>query len=218
MALSDVWRDISSYIKVYTANNFEEIPTSPGIYAWYYPIKLPSMDIDDLGEELSSVLNYDSTLKGNKTKTGDIDFNWKKIEVKLTEKNINKFPPGILKKWNELSKNSKLVDDLEKIMLVGSILMPPLYIGKTNNLNLRCHQHRSSSFSDENNFHNRFEKFAKGKTHNNKKNLLTNNIEDLIFVCIKTDKLEINGNLDTNSEELLEEIFKLFARPPYGEK
>lgn len=217
MALSDVWRDISSYIKVYTYNNFEEVPASPGIYAWYYPIQLPSMDINDLGEELSSVLNYDSSLKGDKTKTGNIDFNWKKIEINLAEKHNNKFPPGILNKWDELSKNSKLVDDLEKIMLVGSILMPPLYIGKTNNLNLRCHQHRTSSTSEENNFHNRFEKFAKEEALYKKK-LLTHNIEDLIFVCIKTDKLEISGNLDTNSEELLEEIFKLYARPPYGEK
>jgi hypothetical protein len=217
MALSDVWRDISSYIQVYTSNNFEEVPASPGIYAWYYPIKLPSMDINELGEELSSVLNYDSTLKGGKSKTGKIDFNWKKIEINLAEKHSNKFPPGILNKWNELSKNTKLVDDLEKIMLVGSILMPPLYIGKTNNLNLRCHRHRTSSSSEENNFHNRFEQFAKGEALN-KKNLLTHNIEDLIFVCIKTDKLEISGNLDTNSEELLEEIFKLYARPPYGEK
>ena len=85
MPLSDVWLDISSYIKVYTSINFDEVPSSPGVYAWYYPIKLPSKNIEDLGVELSSILNYDSELKSEKIKKGNIKFNWTDIEVRISE-------------------------------------------------------------------------------------------------------------------------------------
>jgi len=216
VALSDVWRDISSYIKVFTATNFDDVPSSPGIYAWYYPIKLPSNNIEDLGLELSSVLNYDSKLQKDKDNLGNINFNWKKIEVNLKEKHNEKFPPKIKQQWESFKNNEKLINDLEKMMLVGSILMPPLYIGKTNNLNIRCRQHRSNADIDENNFHSRFENFTKNKVLENQEKLLTQNVEDLIFVCIKTDSLENAEEHNTNSEELLEEIFKLFARPPYS--
>ena len=217
MALSDVWRDISSYIKIYTGTNFDDVPISPGIYAWYYPIKMPtSMKIDDLAEELSSILNYDSELKREQEKSGEIEFNWKKVEVNLIEKNVKKFPKKTYDHWSKLKNNTKFVNDLEKMMLVGSILMPPLYIGKTNNLNIRCRQHRTNNDVNENNFHNRFEQFAKNKKLNNQEKFLTQRVEDLIFVCITTDSLESGENTSTEAEELLEEIFKLFAKPPYG--
>ena len=218
MALSDVWNDISSYIRVYTARNFDEVPSSPGIYAWYYPIKLPSSNIEDLSIELSSVLNYDSKLKTNKDNNGNIEFNWKNIEVNLKEKHNDTFPPKIKEHWEVFKKDEKSIKNLERMMLVGSILMPPLYIGKTNNLNIRCRQHRSNLNIDENNFHSRFENFTKNKVLENNEHLLTQNVEDLIFVCIKTDTLENTHQDNTKSEELLEEIFKLFARPPYSEK
>ena len=72
--------------------------------------------------------------------------------------------------------------------------------------------------TDENNFHNRFEEFTKNKILKNGKKFLHQNIEDLIFVCIKTDTFENLGKSDTNFEEILEEIFKLLANPPFGKK
>ena len=218
MPLSDVWLDISSYIKVYTSVNFDEVPSSPGVYAWYYPIKLPSKNIEDLGFELSSILNYDSKLKSEKNSKANIEFNWKDIEVRVSEDHKYKFPPGVKKHWEKLIIDEKSLYSLEQVMLLASILMPPLYIGKTNNLNVRCRQHRISINTDENNFHNRFEEFTKNKILKNGKKFLHQNIEDLIFVCIKTDTFENLGKSDTNFEEILEEIFKLLANPPFGKK
>ena len=218
MPLSDVWLDISSYIKVYTSVNFDEVPSSPGVYAWYYPIKLPSKNIEDLGFELSSILNYDSKLKSEKNSKANIEFNWKDIEVRVSEDHKYKFPPGVKKHWEKLIIDEKSLYSLEQVMLLASILMPPLYIGKTNNLNVRCRQHRISANTDENNFHNRFEEFTKNKKLNNEKKFLSNEIEDLIFVCIKTDTFENIEKNDTKFEEILEEIFKLLAKPPFREK
>jgi len=218
VALSDVWGDISSYIQVYTARNFDDVPSSPGIYAWYYPIKLPSSNIEDLSLELSSVLNYDSKLKSDKDRMGNIEFNWKNIEVNLKEKHNDSFPPRIKEHWEEFKNDEQSIKELERMMLVGSILMPPLYIGKTNNLNIRCRQHRSNTNFDENNFHTRFENYMKNKVLENQEQHLTQYVEDLIFVCIKTDAFENTEKDNTKSEEILEEIFKIFARPPYSER
>jgi hypothetical protein len=58
--LSDVWRDISKYIKIYNSKDFENVPESPGVYAWFYPLTIATDNIEDLGIELSAILNYDS--------------------------------------------------------------------------------------------------------------------------------------------------------------
>jgi len=212
MPLSDVWTDITQYIDVYTSRTFENVPTCPGVYAWFYPIMLPSMDIEDLGIELTSILNYDSTLEGEQKNEAEIQFNWKHLKVGISEEPNNDFNPKVGRYWENISNDTNL-ENLKKIMLVSSILMPPLYIGKTGNLHRRCGEHRNSS-----SFHNRFEKFTKEKILVNKKQFLHQKVEDLIFVCIKTDMLESHDdNMDeTDYEEFLEEIFKLMAKPPYG--
>jgi hypothetical protein len=216
MANSDVWKDISSYIKVFTSVNFDEVPDSPGIYAWFYPINPPTDDIGDLEVELTSILNYDSKLEGEKKNKGKVQFNWKDLEVEVSEKSKKEFPSLAKDEWDKLTKDPDAFRNLQKIMLVASILMPPLYIGKTNDLRVRCRQHRNSSKQEENNFHNRFENFTKNKKLNNGKGFLTTKVEDLIFVCIKTDTIGNLGDDESSTEVLLEEIFKLIATPPYG--
>jgi len=216
MANSDVWRDINSYIKVYTSVNFSEVPSSPGIYAWFYPITPPTKNIEDLEVELSSILNYDSKLEGEKKNKGNIEFNWKNLEVTVSEESKKTIKTTTKNQWNILKEDKESFRNLEKIMLVASILMPPLYIGKTNNLNVRCRQHRTSSINDENNFHNRFESFTTKKILKNNKSFIHQKVEDLIFVCIKTDNIGVLSDDEIDSEQLLEEILKLLASPPYG--
>lgn len=216
MANSDVWKNISSYIQVYTSVTFDKIPQVPGVYAWFYPITPPSKEINDLEIELSSILNYDSKLKGEKNSKGDVEFNWKKIEVSLSEKPNKEFTSNAKNQWDQFKNDKNIFRDLQKIMLVASILMPPLYIGKTQNLRERCRQHRRSNDNDSNNFNNRFEEFTKNKKLKNGKEFLYKKVEELIFVCIRTDSLGGIENSETNSEELLEEIFKLLANPPFG--
>ena len=50
------------------------------------------------------------------------------------------------------------------------------------------------------------------------KKITHNKIEDLIFVCIDTkNMIQSNGFEDSfDFEKLLEEIFKIIARPPYS--
>jgi hypothetical protein len=219
MPMDDVWRDISKYINIYTSRNFDDVPSGSGVYAWFYPIELPSMDIGDLAVELSSILNYDSKLKDEPSSHTKIPFNWKDTEVSVTEVPHSNIPSHAHSKWDKISKDKESLLHLRKIMLVSSILMPPLYIGKTNNLLRRCNEHRGSSV-DKNGFHNRFEEYTKNKKLVNGKGFNSKTVEDLIFVCIKTDFNEKHKDLEEDGrfEDLLEEILKIIAKPPYGEK
>jgi hypothetical protein len=219
MPMDDVWRDISKYINIYTKRNFDDVPSKPGVYAWFYPIELPSMNIGDLAVELSSILNYDSKLKDEPISRSKIPFNWKDIEVSIAEVPHSSIPKHTYDKWDKISKDRESLLHLRKIMLVSSILMPPLYVGKTNNLLRRCNEHRNSG-KDENGFHNRFEKYTKNKKLVNGREFNSKTIEDLIFVCIKTDFNESHTILEEDGkfEDLLEEILKIIAKPPYGEK
>ena len=211
--LSDVWRDISKYISIYTSTNFDEIPPCPGIYAWFYPLKVSSKNIEKLGIELSSILNYDSKLEGEQRNKAKINYNWKDIEVIASEEYKHSLPPKAIKQWDNVVQDGDLFYKLRQLMLVSSILMPPLYIGKTNDLQRRCRDHRMGSNQEIGTFQSRFEKFTREKKLINDVEFSTKSVDDLIFVCIRTDMLESEN---TDFEELLEEIFKIYSRPPYG--
>ncbi len=220
MPIDDVWRDISKYINIYTSKNFDDVPSKPGVYAWFYPIELPSMNIGDLAVELSSILNYDSKLKDEPCNKEVIPFNWKDTEVRIKEIPHSSFSQETHEKWDKISNDKESLLHFRKIMLVSSILMPPLYVGKTNNLLRRCNEHRNSG-EDKNGFHNRFEEYTKNKKLVNGREFNSKTVEDLIFVCIKTDLNESHEILEKDENffsELLEEILKVIAKPPYGEK
>jgi len=221
MAINDVWRDISQYINIYTSRNFDEVPSSPGVYAWFYPIELPSTNINDLSLELASILDYDSKIKGNISGEADIEFNWKKTKIQVSEESNVNLKKSSEEKWNDVISDEESCLNFRKTLLASSILMPPLYIGKTNNLLRRCIEHRKGSGTKskhKNEFHSRFEQYTQNKVLENGKKFNSQKVEDLIFVCIRTDTNESNQDNENNTEELLENILQLIAKPPYSRK
>ena len=217
MSLDDVWRDVSKYISVYTSRNFDAVPSAPGVYAWFYPIELPSRDVKDLAIELSSILNYDSKIQDTFSSEAYVDFNWKRTKVSVSEESNASLSSTSKQEWDRIVSNGEDLQDFRKILLASSILMPPLYIGKTNNLLRRCIEHRKGT-DNKNEFHSRFESFTQNKELENGKNFLSQNVDDLIFVCIRTDLINNRTNYESNVEELLENILQLIAKPPYSRK
>jgi hypothetical protein len=84
----------------------------------------------------------------------------------------------------------------------------------------RCIEHRkgSGSSEDKNEFHTRFEEYTKTKILENGKNFYTNEVEDLIFVCIRASASSLDDNKENGIEELLENILQVIAKPPYSRK
>ena len=78
----------------------------------------------------------------------------------------------------------------------------PLYVGKAQNLRVRCNAHLNKS-----GFKKRFESYAR------EEKFPFTETKNLLLVTIKT---EIVAERDAEIKDLVEEILKLVGRPPYG--
>jgi len=217
VSINDVWRDLDKNIHVFQKTNFDDIPDTSGVYAWFYPIKVKSLELDKLFDEINKVYFYDSLKAGPPHDTVSIDFSWRKIEIDVCEKTnqtSSNLPQDIYTSWETISKNDEKFTILRKILMASSILMPPLYVGKAKRLDERCRQHRKSR-GEKGTFKTRFEEYAKNM------NLSVQSVDELIFVCVYTSDIGDEDNLNDsydNPRSLVEEILKRAARPPYGLK
>jgi len=202
----DVWRDFSKYISVYTKKNFDDVPDAPGVYAWFYPILLPDENRESVTKDVTTAFNYDSKVKDTPQDEKEFEFAWEKTKVRISNHPNYEHSDTLESKWNDLIGNDESALHLEKILLVSSILMPPLYIGKSDNLNTRCSQH----INTKSRFRDRFE------SHTCKNELNTKTVNDLIFVCIKTNEFGEEDDDDEQLQRSIEEILNIIGKPPYG--
>ena len=206
--LNDVWRDVNKEIGFYTTETFDEVPSSPGVYAWFYPLRITSENLNDFIEEVQLVLNYDCRKQGKPWRESTIDIGWddlfQRIEFKVKKDIINSELTSI---WSDTFQNKAEFDELRKVVMRASIFLPPLYVGKTINLKTRCFQHINGR-SDDNNFHTRFEKYATLNNTNARR------VSDLLFVSIQTKE---ESSQSTRTEELVELILKHLSKPKYSE-
>lgn len=206
--LNDVWRNVNKEIGFYTNETFEAVPSSPGVYAWFYPLRITSENLNDFIEEVQLVLNYDCRKQGKLWRETTIDIGWdelfQRIEFKV-KKDI--FNSELTKIWSDTYQNRAEFDELRKVIMRASIFLPPLYVGKTKNLKTRCFQHINGR-NDDNNFHTRFEKYAIKNNTNNRR------VSDLLFVSIQTKDESAQS---TRTEELVELILKHLSKPKYSE-
>lgn len=178
MNYNDIWRTAKDNLGFFTYANRDQIPASPGIYAWFLPLKLKSKLPEELIEEANLLMYYDSLCSSKPVKESEVGFCWDTIGIKIEKKPPTKSSYTCRKKWDKLSDKLEALDKIRKALMLSSIFASPLYVGRTNALDKRYMQHVSGS--DCNDFHSRFIKF----TQENNANI---RIEDLLFVCIKTD-------------------------------
>lgn len=222
MAIVDVFRNISDRIHVFQKTSWSNVPDRAGVYAWFYPIKVTSNSLDDFLAELRAVRNYDARHQGQPQAHAYLPFAWTNLSVTACiEPRASNFPDTARVEWDQIVNDDDAFIEFRKTLLVSSLLMPPLYVGKTRSLMRRCAQHRGVgkhvdlNASNMNDFRSRFERFA--SDHDDIK---TNRVEDLIMACVFTTQDEkIDAGSDQNEKHgLLEEILKTAARPAYGLK
>jgi len=213
MRINDVWRNIGKEIGVFVKGQFDFVPMSPGVYAWFYPLRVTSLNLEQLLGELSDVFNYDAELEATPKHSSIVPFTWNVIKLEVEQSKKDLIINDQLKKiWQDVISSPELFLELRKALMRASILMPPLYVGKTNCLHSRCSQHLNDT--RDGTFHSRFERYASTRGFSSSK------ISDLIFACITTDSTgednETEINAHTDLEILLEAIMKFVSAPSYG--
>jgi hypothetical protein len=206
---ADIWKSLGNQVGFYTSVTSEKIPHEPGMYAWFYPLGLDeSTNLLDYIKKVQTLLSYDSKIKGKPKIDHTLDFCWQiinhSIEIELKS-------PTEFRDYDETYNRIKTDKDKFKAFqiafLKSSIYLPPLYVGKTDNLWRRYYEHIKCS--QGNNFCNRFETYAKDI------DLPINKIKDLIFVTISNIE---TPKWEDEEEKLLEFILKYISKPPYSER
>jgi len=209
MSLRDVWKDLNnSGAGYYTYDDMRNIPNLPGIYAWYYPLDIRQDTLEDFIATLKLIFEYDSgSGKTPVTRDNKFTFPWSVIESSI-KVSLKKLDPNrqlggtpIQTLWNNMYDNAEKVLIFREALLKSSILLPPLYIGKTRSLSERYSEHLRGA--EAGCFKSRF-------TEHMKINNIRIELKDLIFYAIP-----LNDSI-LGTEDLLEEILKMLSGPIYS--
>lgn len=204
--LNNIWRKVNSEISFYTSETFDNIPRQAGVYAWFYPLRIVTKDLNQFMDEVSIALNYDSYSNGAPVRELKYEINWESFSHRI------EIVPGIPKVesfkhiWDYYSADDDRFNELRKIIMRSSIFLPPLYVGKAQDLNVRCFQHINNN-QKNNSFHTRFEEYARIK------NLRVKKVSDLLFVALRTEE---DNTISEQAEDLVEAILKYLAKPKYS--
>jgi hypothetical protein len=207
MSLSDVWRDVGGRIGFYTKETASEIPEAAGCYAWFLPLWIYADDLPRLLAFADSVLRFDART-GNRVR-GRLEFNWEALDLSVEKVPNRGLSDDRIAEWAAALKNSEQRNALAKSMMEASILMPPLYVGKADNLRARYEQHVAGNSEQANTFHRRFVEHVRAQD-------VALELSDLLFVAIQTGRGTNETLRDAHLNELLEKILMLLCRPPFS--
>jgi len=210
MALNDVWRDIGQKVAVYSGNRLNQVPAKAGVYAWFYPLRLSTFDLGPLVDEVHKVLLFEPKSNGSLNRHTVVSLPWKQylIGLRAQPRSWRDLVGRKAEAWAAICDDPEAFDHFRKILLTASILLPPLYVGKTDNLFSRCSQHVNGN--DKNTFNRRYEVYAQSA------GLTYKSVDDLLFACIETPQ-ENHGRGDPfGMAEIVEDVLKNLCAPPFG--
>lgn len=202
--LNDVWYNLNQRVMFLTRNTFDKAPDTPGVYAWYYPLKVTTYDIQEFMNEILTVMAYDATAKGTNTMKTSVHSTWRQYELELAQSySVDRIPAFARSAWERQRQ-----DDFETLradLLRLSLFVPPLYVGKTNSLSRRISEHLEGRALGRD-FHDRFEKFASAK------GLSHTSVSDLLCVVV------LSSGSDQSDEyvKLIEYVVKTFSAPGFS--
>jgi hypothetical protein len=205
MSLNDIWRNVSSEIGFFTKETFDDVPVYPGIYAWFFPLRITTQDVDEFLRQVSTIFNYDSQVEGKPLANTNFQLGWNQLSQTLTVENMETNLAELKKVWELYSRDKEEFDELRNVIMRSSIFIPPLYVGKSNNLRRRCFEHINGTKKGKN-FHQRYQDYAL------QNKIPACKVSDLLFVCIKTFKTKLK------LEDLIEKIMLSLSKPAYSKK
>jgi len=220
----DVLNTFNNRFKIFTYQDRHDIPGLPGTYAWFFPLYMfdDYEKAQDLADCYRKVFALDSLFSGKSNLTEKIHTedrktrSWQSISL-TAEVEISpdgKLPSACEDIWSKVQDNEERKKIFRESLIAASLFMPPLYIGKSNDLMQRYTSHTTDST-----FKTRFEgfSFAHG---------IGLAVSDLIFCCLSLDVSSENVMADeliNNSDGkdmnfLLEHILMKSSLPPFSKQ
>lgn len=204
-----VFRELTSVdgrLGFYTQETRELIPEQPGCYAWFLPLWIYENDLNELMKIVGEVYGYEQ----DPERTPSVEFTWTSVDLRVgLHSRVRPIAEDLNTTWSRIIADDEAKEALEQLLLESSLLMPPLYVGRTGNLKGRYQQHVAGT-RGRNDFHARFSDCIA-------KSDFSLTMSDLLFVCVSTHD-ELTKRLDEfpGVERLIEQILMQFCRPPFS--
>ena len=192
----------------YTRETQHKIPEGPGCYAWFLPLWFYREDLPEMMHLVGSVVGYEQQPE----RQVQAAFTWDVIKLGVRRDADLQVPPAVRDTWTRVWADSEGRKALQQIVLEASLLMPPLYVGRSKSLRQRYLQHTSGGGQHKNTFHKRFADCAARLD-------LKISVSDLWFVCIQTDPASLKQLKRAGAEDveaLIEYMLMQFCRPPFS--
>ena len=130
-----------SRLGFYTKETKDRIPELPGCYAWFLPLWFYRTEFAELMEIVTNVLDYEQEPE----KQVNVPFTWDSVKLHVRRSTKIKAEKRTNAAWDKVLADTAAREALQQTLLETSLLMPPLYVGRTNNLKQRYLQHAQPS-------------------------------------------------------------------------
>lgn len=211
--LEKLWVQLSTdHIGFFTYRFRKDIPSRPGVYAWFLPLNLQG-EPEQLLANARRIFSYDTQSKGpGLWETKKAGFRWDPLCIQVRrefELNSTEHQEDLLSMLKECPEEVK--ERFRNALAVSTIFTKPLYVGLTNDLQRRYVDHASAKST----FSKRFSEYIQ-TLH------LSIKVQDLLFVCIPLAPMQVEDQdiewYDKNQIEALEHMLKVLCQPAFGDQ
>ena len=197
--------DADSRLAFYTSETAHKNPEVPGCYAWFVPLWIYDDDLPKLMQIVRDLRSYDNPPE----RQVSAGFTWHSIDLRVRRTERIPISGEVTETWRKVLADPPARHAMQRLLLEASILMPPLYVGRTNSLKRRYTQHTKTAGSH---FHERFALHTQTLG-------ISLPVSDLLFACLCTDTTVSNdlGRFDDRElTSLIEHILMNACRPPFS--
>jgi len=204
----DLWDGISRRVRFFTKENADQIPDAPGIYAWFLPLWRLQDECELFVRGIQDIFFYDASGPENQPlATAEASFHWERASVSVARGPKTGVTTELNSAWQAAMSDPTKRTAVETAVMEASIFMPPLYVGKADNLLARYQGHIRPS--PGNSFNARFTAFAKERQ-------LRLRVTDLLFGCIEARPADRDLWRNEQLNWLIEQLLIRLCRPPFS--
>ena len=204
----------SGNVGIYTGDTEAHIPETSGCYAWLIPLWIISDNMESCLDYYAKLFSFESSpFRLNR------ELKWAEVDLSILKRQAVTVSPlsEHEKTWRKLINDETAKSALESVLLISSLFMPPLYVGRSNNLKRRYREHiETAKTTDRNVFGARFTEFSN-------KYGAKFEVADLLFWCIETSFIDSTALKQVDVEQnqfdmLIEKLLFELVNPPFSER